>query len=126
MAWAEWLACINRSDCQTCRQTFRPTAWDNENDRMQKKNGPPCKECQPESWPVNEQALNIYQLCSSQVIMSGMGGPIAINEIAVLNRIRLEGVKRKDQRDLVNDIVFVANRVISLRNEKRQAEQENK
>ncbi len=126
MQWAEWLACTDRTDCYSCRQVFQLSKWDNEKDKEEKKNGPPCKTCKPEAWPINEQVLALYHSCQSQVIMSGMSGAVAINEIAVLNRIRLEGIKRKDQKDFLNEVVMVANRVISLRNEKNRTDRENR
>ena len=52
--------------------------------------------------------------------MSGMGGAYAINEVAVLNRIKLDGVKRKDQKEVLDLVVMVADSVISLRNEKNR------
>ena len=53
-----------------------------------------------------------------------MSGVVAINELAVLNRIKLEGVKRSEQKDLLNKVVMVANMAISLRNEKAREKQE--
>lgn len=50
-----------------------------------------------------------------------MSGAVAINELAVMNRIKLERIKRSEQKDMLNRVVMVANMVISLRNEKARA-----
>jgi len=51
-------------------------------------------------------------------------GVYAINEIAVLNRIKLEGIKRKDQKEILELVVMFANRVISIRNEEKRRQQD--
>jgi hypothetical protein len=53
--------------------------------------------------------------------MGGMGGAYAVNEVAVLNRIKLEGIKRSEQLEMLNSVSMLANEVISLRNEKNRS-----
>jgi len=55
-----------------------------------------------------------------------MSGAYAINEIAVLNRIKLEGIKRKDQKEMLDLVAMFANKVISLRNEEKRRQQDKK
>ena len=92
---------------------------------MLKEKGPDCKTCQPELWPINSKVLEIYNSCASQVIMA-MSGAVALNEIAVMNRIKLEGIKKSEQKELLNGVMMVANMTISLRNEAARLKQENK
>jgi len=42
--------------------------------------------------PQNAEAVAIYMLCHKQLILSGMGGPIDINHLAVHKAIDLYGV----------------------------------
>ena len=120
MGWSKWIACIGRSDCLTCKEAFSVSVWDTQEDKSRKKNGTPCNTCRPEFWPINEQVLAIYNSCANQVLISGMGGAYAINELAVMNRIKLDGVKRSDQKEVLGLVVMVADSVISLRNEKNR------
>lgn len=76
-------------------------------------------------WPINRNIIEIYNNVSSQVLMS-MSGAYAINEIAVLNRIKLDGIKRKDQKEILDLVVMFANKVISLRNEDNRRKQDIK
>lgn len=76
-------------------------------------------------WPINYKVIEIYNSVSSQVLMS-MSGAYAINEIAVLNRIKLEGIKRKDQKEMLDLVAMFANKVISLRNEEKRRQQDKK
>lgn len=74
-------------------------------------------------WPINYQVIEIYNSVASQVLI-GMSGAYAINEIAVMNRIKIEGVKRKDQKETLDLVVMVANKAIYLRNEENRKQQE--
>jgi len=76
-------------------------------------------------WPINYQIIEIYNSVSNQVIMS-MSGAIAVKESAIMNRIRLKGIKRKDQEEVLNLVSMVANKVISLRNEENRRKQDKK
>jgi len=70
-------------------------------------------------WPINSKAISIYNNCSDQVIIS-MSGVIAIKQNAVIDRIKIEGVKKKYQLELLDDVLFISKKVISLRNEKKR------
>jgi len=49
-----------------------------------------------------------------------MSGVIAIKQNAVIDRIKIEGVKKKYQLELLDDVLFISKKVISLRNEKKR------
>jgi len=76
-------------------------------------------------WPINYKVINLYNSVSSQVLMS-MSGVYAINEIAVLNRIKLETQDIEEQKELLDLVVLVANKAISFRNEENRKQQEKK
>ena len=76
-------------------------------------------------WPINYKAIEIYNKVSSQVIMS-MSGAVAIDAGYVLQRIKLNGIKREDQEEMLDLVVMVANKTISLRNEHSRKQRENK
>lgn len=114
-----WLAALNRKDCKSCLEAFKPSPRDDKERQKAKENGAPCHECKPEMWPINSKAISIYNSCSDQVILS-MSGVISIKQNAVIDRMRLEGVKKKNRLDLLDDILFISRKVISLRNEKKK------
>lgn len=76
-------------------------------------------------WPINQKVIEIYNSVSSQVLMS-MSGAYAINEVAVLNRIKLEGIKRQEQKEILDLVVMLANKAISLKNEENRRRQDKK
>lgn len=76
--------------------------------------------------PINCDVISLYGKVSSQVIPS-MSGPIAINEIAVLNRINLDkSIKEEDKEEMLDLVSFVAGNVIAIRNKHERQKRENK
>jgi hypothetical protein len=71
---------------------------------------PPCESCWVDVMPCNVEALRIYNLVQDQFIM-GMGGPVAINHMAVHSAMELEEVK--ERKACFRKVLALANRKIS-------------
>jgi len=76
-------------------------------------------------WPINYNVISIYNAVSNQVIMS-MNGVVAAKESAIMNRIKLRGIKKRYHEETLDLVSMGANKVISLRNEENRRKQENK
>lgn len=68
-------------------------------------------------WPINYKIIEIYNKVSRQVIPS-MSGSIAINELAVMNRIQLSDIEKEDYGQTLDYISMISSIVINLRNKK--------
>lgn len=71
--------------CSMCKE-LRGEAWTDEK----------CAECLPMLFDENEEAARIYLLVYNQFIM-GPQGPIAINQIAVHEAMKLYRIKERQQ-----------------------------
>lgn len=54
---------------------------------------PQCKQCVPELWPKNSDALRLWLITENQVIVGGMGGVFGVNQLAVWQAIERYGVR---------------------------------
>ena len=54
---------------------------------------------------INDEALSIYQICSGQLILAPMGGPIGINILAVKTAMDLYDIE--DQKDCMERVLFI-------------------
>lgn len=64
----------------------------------------------------------MYNKCSNQVIMSGFGGAVALNQLAVMQRIEMAGIKKEDQEEMLDSVMLVASTVIQNQRESRSNE----
>lgn len=55
---------------------------------------PPCEDCMVIPLPENKDACEIFGLVNQQFIM-GFNGPVAINQVAVHEAMRLYGIKNR-------------------------------
>ena len=65
--------------------------------------------------PENEDAEKIYTIVQDQFIMSSMGGPVALNQIAIHDAMRLYRVEHKT--DTFEKVVHLGRHFISKMNE---------
>ena len=66
--------------------------------------------------PENEDAEMIWLMVHDQFLLGGMGGPVAINQIAIHEAMRLYDVG--DPADCFEKVVAVSRQVISDMNDK--------
>lgn len=50
--------------------------------------------------------------------MSGMGGAIALNQIAVMQRIEMAGIKKEDQEEILDSVIAVSSYIIEAQRDK--------
>jgi len=91
--------------CEECKAVFLPNHWDTAEDKKRKAPGPPCDTCKPEYLEINADAIQIYQICSGQLIMAPMGGPIDINILAVKTAMDLYEIE--DQKECLEKVLFI-------------------
>jgi len=65
----------------------------------------------------NKEAISIYMSCSSQLIIAGMGEPIAINYLAVKMVMDLYSVA--NQRDCFEKVIMVAGKILEIQRSKK-------
>jgi len=76
---------------------------------------PPCSECYVDVMLENVEALQIFNIVQDQFIM-GMGGPVAINHMAIHSAMALYSVK--DRKSCFRKVLTLANRKIKEINSK--------
>ena len=54
----------------------------------------PCDECTPPLLPENADAVVIWSIVQDQVILAPMGGPVAVNQLAIHEAMALYGVAK--------------------------------
>jgi len=74
--------------CDQCREM-----WLERNERGV-EGCPPCETCIVEQMPDTAEAHKIFNVVRNQLIV-GMGGPVAVNQTAIHEAMRLYGVKNK-------------------------------
>lgn len=83
-----------KADCEVCKR-LKGDKFDS-ND---------CKDCLPELMDENKDAARVYLLCRDQAIMAPMGGPVALNHMAVHEAMRLYEVE--DRRGCFEKVLKV-------------------
>lgn len=76
---------------------------------------PPCEDCWVITNPANKDALQIFSVVQNQFIM-GMGGPIAINQLAAHEAMSL--FKIKNRPECFKKVLQLSNWKISKMNKK--------
>ena len=102
-----------KPDCETCKK-LKGEAFDIRD----------CKICLPDCFPENEDAEKIFLAVRDQYIMSGMGGPIAINQVAIHQAMDLYEIEFK--QDCFEKVVNVGRKFLNDYNEKQKEKQERK
>lgn len=57
----------------------------------------PCEICKVDPLPDNEDAYKIFYIIRYQLIMSGMGGAIDVNHLAIHEALRLYRIKNRQR-----------------------------
>jgi len=83
-----------------------------------------CKICLPDCYEENIEAEKIFMVVRDQYIMSGMGGPIAINQVAIHQAMELYDIEYK--RDCFDKVVNVGRKFLNDLNEKQKEKQGQK
>ena len=65
-----------------------------------------CAVCTPPLMPENEDAVRIFMIVQNQFIMSGMGGPVAIDQVAIHEAMRLYQIR--DRRRCFEQVLELA------------------
>lgn len=100
-----------KPDCETCRTYHHEI----------KKDTPDCRECMPVLLAKNQDALEVFSMCSNQAIVAGMAGVILdINFDAVCRVMDLYGVE--DKKACFKKVVHVFRHM----RDKQREEQEHK
>lgn len=120
---ARFASGVGRLPCDRCKNAFRPSRWDTEEDKKRKADGPPCGECRPELLSDNLEAWEVYTHCQDQLII-GMMGAVAINTLAVKLRMDLEGVQ--DQKDCLDKVQTISRCVLDEQRIERQKQEDAK
>jgi len=79
-----------------------------------------CELCLPSILPENEDAEKIFMVVRDQYIMSGMGGPVAINQVAIHEAMELYNIEFK--QDTFEKVVMVGRQFLQYYNEKKKEE----
>ncbi len=69
----------------------------------------------PDCLPENEEAEQIYFTVQDQFIMSGMGGPVALNQLAIYEAMKLYEIK--DKQDCFEKVVILGRHFIKKQND---------
>jgi hypothetical protein len=81
-----------------------------------------CKICLPDCLPENQDAEKIYLIVRDQYIMSSMGGPVAINQMAIHRAMDLYDIEFR--QDCFEKVVNVGRKFLQEYNEKQKDKQE--
>ena len=71
-----------------------------------------------EIWPENWAALQVFSRMTTQLIVGGMGGVIGLRYEALPLMLRICGVKRADEADVVNGVQVMEREMVQLLNQK--------
>ena len=104
-----WFGCSDHLGCEECRAAFLPNVWDTEADKIRKKAGPPCATCLPKMYEDNTEALDIYKVCSSQLIIAPMGGAVGMDIMAIKTAMDIYEVE--DQKKCLQKVLLVFNEI---------------
>ncbi len=74
----------------------------------------PCDECTPPLLPENADAVTIWSIVQDQVILAPMGGPVAVNQLAIHEAMALYGVQ--DKRDCFKKVLLLSREFIGESN----------
>ena len=74
-----------------------------------------CLICLPECFPENEDAERIYFTVQDQYITGGMGGPIALNQVAIHEAMDLYEIEFK--KDTFEKVVTLGRHFIQKMND---------
>lgn len=85
---------MEKPSCSTCH-ILKGDLWTDEN----------CAECLPPLLEENEEAAGIYMIVQNQYIM-GAGGPVALNQLAVHEAMRL--YKVQNHRECFEKVLALA------------------
>ena len=80
-----------------------------------------CSACVPPLLPENEDTERVYFAVQDQYIMSSMGGPVAINQLAIHEAMRLYDVC--DPVDTFDKVVMLSRHFIDKQNMEAKANQ---
>ena len=99
-----------KPDCETCKK-IKGESFDSQD----------CKICLPDCFEENKDAEKIFLVIRDQYIVSAMGEPISINQVAIHKAIDLYDIKFK--QDCFEKVVTVSRKFLYEQNEKRRNEE---
>ena len=85
---------------------------------------PPCADCKPDLILDNAETFNIYQYCSSQLLLSADGQTVSLRMEAV--NIALERFQCSKKSETLSKILSLSEQIIHFQNEKRKREEAKK
>ena len=97
-----------KPSCEVC-QKLKGARWDAQD----------CAQCVPPLHPENEDAEQIFFTVQDQYIMGGMGGPVAINQMAIHAAMDLYEVEFK--QDCFEKVLAACRELIDESKEKQQS-----
>lgn len=93
--------------------------WQERNERGV-EGEPNCAECRVELLPENEDATFIFNIVRKQFIMSGMGAPVDINQLAIHEAMRLYRDRVRDPQDCFERVLILCDWLIRKINKKSE------
>jgi len=99
-----------KPNCETCKK-IKGESFDSKD----------CEICLPTCLPENKDAEKIFLVVRDQYIMSSIGTPISINQMAIHKALDLYNIEFKE--DCFEKVVTVSRQFIHEWNEKRKVDE---
>jgi len=114
---------VGRPSCEACKQAYKPRRWDSPALRS-KKLARTCDTCRPPLMIDNVLAVQLFEVVQDQLIVSGMGQPVAVMVQAIQAAIEwcpdTMAFNSDDRWDLLHRVQVIGRTVLSLRNKEKE------